>query len=193
MNTRNTLRSIAVLLFCICAAVKCFGQTAVGPDFNPVFADMKWGTPSTEVRQALTTKGFKVTVAGEGDLKFEGRILNIDAIGMALMAEGKLSKVTVFLVTSDRQARRTYDDMKEVLMKKYGEPSKCYEFFSSPYREGDGYEEQAIRVGKGTFACFWQSKLSVEITDRLTVRIAYESESWSKELDRRKAKGTSVF
>lgn len=84
--------------------------------------------------------------------------------------------------------------MKEILIKKYGELTKDYAFFQSPYREGDGYEEQAIRVGKGHFAAFWSSQgLGVMISDRLTVRVLYESASWDAELERRKVKGASVF
>lgn len=187
---RKTLL-IAITILC-CIAVHA--QEAKPTPETTTFADMKWGTPIAEVKRILSSKGFTTNIDDEGDLRFEGTLMSVKSVGFALMTEGKLSKVIVNLATPEKDARKTYTDMKEVLTKKYGEPSKCFEYFSRPYYEGDGYEEQAIRVGKGVFACFWNEQLiSVEITDKLIVRIAYESQSWSQEADRRKAKKTSIF
>jgi hypothetical protein len=178
-----------------------FSATATAQSYR--FADMKWGIPIAEAKQILMSEGFKVSVDEDGDLKFDGTLLDTKAGGFALFAGGKLSKVIVILVTRDQDARKTYSDMKEVLTKKYGPPTNDYAFFTKPYYEGDGYEEQAIRLGKGKFACYWLNapkgstsegdSLGLKITERLTVEIDYESPWWGSEADRRKAKGTRVF
>ena len=38
-----------------------------------------------------------------------------------------------------------------MLSAKYGDPSRNVERFSNPYYEGDGYEFQALRIGKCTY------------------------------------------
>jgi hypothetical protein len=92
--------------------------------------------------------------------------------------------------------------MKAVLVKKYGEPTQDFAFFQRPYFEGDGYEEQAIRLGKGHFSCYWtppkDSKvrgdtLALNLTERLTVKITYESSNWGEEAERRNANRTKIF
>ena len=45
--------------------------------------------------------------------------------------------------------------MVELFTKKYGEPKDHFEFFSSPYYEGDGYELQALRKEKCNYISFW--------------------------------------
>lgn len=51
-------------------------------------------------------------------------------------------------------ARSRYNELKESLAAKYGE-GKSFEYFRSPYYEGDGYELSAIEQGKGTYQTFF--------------------------------------
>ncbi len=164
------------------------------------FADMEWGLPSAEVRQILDSKGFKVSADTDGDLKFEGALLSTEVVGWALLARDKLAAVTVNFITRDQDARRTYADMRDVLAKKYGTPSNNFKFFRKPYYDGDGYEDQAIKLGKATFACYWvgsekgkEGDLAINITEQLTVEIRYEAPFWAQEAARRKEKGTRIF
>ena len=91
--------------------------------------------------------------------------------------------------------------MKDVLTTKYGAPINCFEYFKSPYEEGDGYEEQAIKLSKAVFTCYWgdpshaagNASISLEITTKLNLRIEYEGPNWHTDLERRKAEETKAF
>ena len=161
---------------------------------SPTFADIRWGASKEEVRKQLTSKGFTPgALDKDGDFKFEGSLVGYKAQGLALFADSKISKIIVRLITPDNKAIEAYRSMKDVLSKKYGTPSNDFEFFEKPYYDGDGYEAQAIRVGKATFSCYWGSALGLEIHETLTVQVNYESETWAEELGKRKARAASVF
>ncbi|MCF0174619.1 MAG: hypothetical protein HUJ95_04680 [Bacteroidales bacterium] len=54
-----------------------------------------------------------------------------------------------------------YQDFKEEYIKKYGVPSNSYEFFLDPYKLGDGYELQAIKLEKGYYSTYWYLDLGI--------------------------------
>jgi hypothetical protein len=70
-----------------------------------------------------------------------------------------------------------YEEYLDLLTKKYGEPEKKYNFFSSPYEDGDGYEMTAVAVEKCTYAAFWPENLGlfIEISKWKQVKINYEN------------------
>lgn len=164
------------------------------------FADIPWGASKTEVTKKLAAKGYSnIKIDKDGDLTFEGFLVGNEAVGIAVLANNSLVKVIINLVTPDRKAIGTYEDMKETLTKKYGQPQRTFKRFMNPYYEGDGYEEQAIRLGKGSFSSFWGEDgkgvegMMLKITEKLTVVIVYESAAWSQESDKRSAKAASDF
>jgi hypothetical protein len=168
--------------------------SAVAQAKQPTFANISWGIDQAELRKHLTSNGFTPSnVDKDGDLKFKGELLGYDAVGFAFLGSGKLVKIQLLIATPDNKAISSYKDLKETLIKKYGLPTSTYQYFKRPYYDGDGYEEQAIRLGKGIFASFWDSSLSVSITEKLAVNLSYESASWSAEVDRRQANRNSVF
>jgi len=161
---------------------------------SPLFADIKWGSTVEEVKRQLIGKGFKPTATDkDGDLKFEGKLLGETMAGWAMFSNKKLAKVFIVLATPDRRAIDKYNEVRKVLVEKYGDPSDTFKMFRRPYYEGDGYEEQAIRLGKARYSTFWGNGLYVAITDRLAVTITYESDEWGEEGDRRRAKSASAL
>ncbi len=80
-----------------------------------------------------------------------------------------------------------YNDFKNSLTQKYGDPENDYHFFSSPYYEGDGFEFQALRKDKCSYAAFFDTQtgyISIEIEskeyDSGRVSIAYEDKANTK-------------
>lgn len=178
-----------------------FGALAIVVSVNVhaafIFSDIPWNTSRETVVKRLKDAGFKqIKKDKQGDYAFRGTLLGHDAAGSAMMAQGKLVKVVVLLVAPDDAARETYNQVRDVLVKKYGEPSKTLASFVEPFQEGDGYEAEAIRSGKGLFVTQWSEggqALAVNITPNLTVAVSYESPDWPAELERRKNKGSSAF
>lgn len=71
----------------------------------------------------------------------------------------------------------SYNDMIEQFKIKYGMPSDHFEFFSKPYYKGDGYELQALKLEKCTYASYWETStgiISVSLTKFANLRIVYE-------------------
>lgn len=54
---------------------------------------------------------------------------------------------------------------------------KDFEFFSSPYDEGDGYEMRAVSLGKCNFASFYYATgghIMIQIDEKQRIKITYE-------------------
>lgn len=160
------------------------------------FADIPWGTPAKEVQSLLSSKGYAFQrVDQEGDYLFKGTVQGTAAVVWALMSEGKLAKISVTLETRDQDARRIFENMKGILIGKYGKPKQAFHFFERPYYEGDGYEQSAIKLGKGHFSAFWgeDSALMIQLTDRLTVAVGYQAPWYAEEAERRRRRSTKDF
>jgi hypothetical protein len=184
------IRSFLFALFAFTCA------SAVAQDLK--FANLTWGTNSHEVRSKLVQQGFtKVSTDKDGDVRFEGKLLGYEMYGFGLFAEGGLAKVTVVLLVPDNKARDKYRELKQTLTEKYGSPAVTIENFQRPYYEGDGYEEQAIRLGKARLATLWEgdnkSGLVLEITEKLNLRFSYESPAWGVEAEKRRRQQTKLF
>jgi hypothetical protein len=162
-----------------------------------VFSDIPWSAPAETVVKKLKDAGFKqIKKDKQGDYAFRGNLLNHEAAGMAMFAQGRLVRVIVLLTTPEEMVRETYSQVREVLMNKYGQPVRTLASFVEPFHEGDGWEGEAIRSGKGIFLTQWSDagqQLVVNITSGLTVAVTYESQDWPAELDRRKNKGSAAF
>jgi len=175
----------------------------IGQQQGLTFAGIPWGANTGAVRQGMTQQGLTFTnVDEDGDQNFKGNLMGHSATAVALMnPAGQLVKTIVLIYVDDVKARQEYRDMKEVLTTKYGAPGKCFEYFKSPYKEGDGYEEQAIKLSKAVFMCFWgdpshaarNASISLEITTKLNLRVEYEGPDWQSDFERRKAKQTKAF
>ena len=71
----------------------------------------------------------------------------------------------------------SYFEYKDLYIKKYGSTKNSYEFFSKPYYKGDGYELQALRKDKCTYATFFKTAngtSAVKLTKFENLQIGYE-------------------
>ena len=76
-----------------------------------------------------------------------------------------------------------------MFVKKYGNPTNNYEFFSKPYYEGDGYELSALRNEKCHYISAFETKNGVvylEISKFKKIEINYEDKANSNIMDREK-------
>jgi hypothetical protein len=154
-----------------------------------LFSDIPWSTPAQAVVKKLTDAGFHVARKPDhGDYGFRGMLLGRQATGMAFMADGKLARVVVVVTPPDESVRENYEQIRQVLVKKYGPPAKTVQRYLEPFHEGDGYEQEAIRAGKAVFATQWidgDEDLFINITPALQVSVTYESPDWAAEAARR--------
>lgn len=89
-----------------------------------------------------------------------------------------------------------YQTVKSLYSRKYGEPEDVFEFFITPYYEGDGYEIGAISIGKAHYESFFKTNdgyihlaidageyrsgyVTVEYEDGINVKIKRQEEESS--------------
>lgn len=160
------------------------------------FANIPWGSNGITMKQMMADQGLTfVEVDTDGDYKFKGTLNGYEAVVWGFMSADGLAKINVTLFTPDEKARKVYADMKTALITKYGAPAEVLERFDSPYSDGDGREDQAMREDKGHLLALWRtpvgrdtSFLGLQVTEKLNVSLGYEGPSWGVELERRRAK-----
>lgn len=191
------MQKLLLLTAAVCFSLAALPAGAQDATTSMTIAGLPWGVSPDSVKKTLVARGFSAKSADEdGDIEFAGPFLDEDAGLVAFFTKDrKLARVGVILLTADPDARRKYFEVKETLTQKYGKPSFNRERFVSPYYAGDGYEDQAIRLGKAAFLTEWTRPnaegaevIRLGISRSLTVILDYESAGWAAEDERRRAK-----
>jgi hypothetical protein len=111
-----------------------------------------------------------------------------------LFVDDKLFDVTMYYDEIEGNLQKGFDQLKETIDNKYG-IGESYRSFDSPYKDGDGFEMQAISVGKGSISSYWTFKnatLSLEISESLGIELCYQESKLSNlYFARKKAKEAS--
>lgn len=180
------------------ASAQTMQQGSTSPHFN--YGSIPWGTASGAVKSSLMQQGLAFVKVNEaGDLVFKGTLMDHTVLVTAIMAHDSLVKIGVDFITTDREARSFYHDMLGILTTKYGEPREKNELFATPYYAGDGFEDQAIKLGKALFIATWgvdedqTETLWIRISDNLTVIVSYECPAFAVEANARKMKQARPF
>jgi hypothetical protein len=155
------------------------------PEFLGIEVDGK----RDEVIEKFKAKGFIV----DGDISkgnvvpMKGSIGNRD-FELNIVSTPKTKVVWKFSVYLPKQSTWNsllddYTRFKMTLTDKYGNPGDSFDFFSSPYKLGDGYEMTAVAAEKAHYASYWTLKgytLSIDISKWKQVKIAYENTNNAK-------------
>ncbi|WP_278519531.1 hypothetical protein, partial [Leyella stercorea] len=78
---------------------------------------------------------------------------------------------------SDGTASTRIYELIEPTINKYGEPHDDFNFFSSPYKENDGNEIQAIEEDKCHYSCYFkleEGTIGISISPYKNIFIGYE-------------------
>ena len=164
------------------ATLSTFGKEI--PEFLGIEVDGK----RDEVIQKFKAKGFIV----DGDI--EGTVVSMKgSVGnrnfeLNIVSTPKTKVVWKFAVYLPKQSTWNsllddYTRFKMTLTDKYGNPEQSFDFFSSPYKLGDGYEMTAVAAEKAHYASYWTLKgyaLSIDISKWKQVKIAYENTNNAK-------------
>ena len=157
--------------------------------FSQEFLGIKVDGTKDEIVKKFSEKGFKFVSFKDNYLQLKGIVGTNDVdLNVVFTPKTKIAwKFVVYLPeqTSWYSLKSQYNEYLDMLKAKYGEPKNKYNFFSSPYNEGDGYEMTGVKVDKCNFAAYWEDKYSIEISKFGQVKIAYEnpvnSEIFTKE------------
>lgn len=128
----------------------------------------------------LKAKGFKKKSSFESSITLWGKFAN-EIVELTVLASPRTETVCKIIVLFPKQSDWT-DLKKDYLAKKNLYKSKylfdsSYEFFKSPYDEGDGYEERAVRQDCCRYFSFFKELdggIVVEIAKTFQVKVSYE-------------------
>lgn len=117
--------------------------------------------------------GFNYVLKGE----FTGKSATLFVLGSR--KTGIVWKVGVNFEkeTSWYTIKSLYNKYVNLFKEKYGSPTEHFEFFSDPYYEGDGYEMQALRNEKCSYASYFKTAkgmLCVSLSTYECLQLGYE-------------------
>jgi hypothetical protein len=156
------------------------------------FMGVKVGGNETAFINAFKAKGFTLDAKKHPTVNTMKGVINGQPVDLYVLATPKTHLVWKISIFYPEQAswsslKYDYNKMLSILTEKYGEPSNKFDFFSSPYYEGDGYEMTAVAIEKCTYASFWDNPMvSLQISKYKQVKISYENKENSALDDKEK-------
>lgn len=131
-------------------------------------------------KDSLITKGFYYVDSFKSSCRFQGEFAN-EFVTLTVLASSKTQMVCKIIV--EFPSKSEWKDLKEDyfnkkrLYKSKHPLDKDFEFFSSPYEDGDGYELRAVSREKCNYASFFWAVggyIIVEIGKTAQVKVSYE-------------------
>lgn len=174
----------------------------------PGFQGVKWGDSIDTAREKISNLKeftFSPEQSDKESLFYTGGELGnqkISVMGLFFSDEGFFKSVIYFKGDENKMFSQ-YKEIQDLLNRKYGKPADDKRVFFNPYEEGDGYEKQAVRLGKAVIFSLWwfkeegkpeseKSGLLLEIKDSLAVALSYENtprqKRWAEKKKEEKAK-----
>jgi hypothetical protein len=101
-----------------------------------------------------------------------------DAFGAYItMLDDKVYWIGImFNIELEAQVIDYYNNLVKDISDVYGQPTRIVKAFKDPYKDGDGFETQAISTGNANYITFWTSgdnSIEVFITTKLKVVVNY--------------------
>jgi len=169
-------KSVLLAIVCIWMPIQLSSQVFYGIQLNQ---------HKNLVINALVSKGFVVNKTDGSYTSLKGKLVNeqVTVTVYHTITSKKVRKLLIIYSGTEtwESSKTKYNSMVGVLESKYGPISEKYEYFSSPYYEGDGYELQAIENDNATLTSLWfdlpehpNLGVSVEITNGGLITVLYE-------------------
>lgn len=142
--------------------------------------------------QKFKSKGYIVEETFPEGAILSGKVssTNIEVYLFKTPKTSKVFKASIYLPKKNNwyDLRSEFNSYHNLLLEKYGKTSDRFQFFSSPYYDGDGFEMQAVEKDKCTYSSFWShiegASYSIEITKYKQVKITYENDELFKLKDK---------
>lgn len=163
-----------IVTFISIVALLTINTIIYGQEFLGIKVDGKL----SEVVAKFKLKGFKVTSPDDLSPALVGKagVSNVEVIILSSPISKTVCKIVVYLPKKNdwESIKSEYEDYLETLTAKYGTPTQSFNFFSSPYKEGEGDEMNAIGMEKCFYSAYWEN-VYLRISEYKQVSIAYEN------------------
>ena len=145
----------------------------------------------TFVRE-IKNKGFEAVFESDEDVMFIGTFLDEKCYLVVKNANGNVSDIIISLTykySSWSSIKGKSDDIIGLFEKRFGKPGKIIHRYEYPYKEGDGHELIALRLGKLRYAGYFYVggyMISISLTKECDIIICYTNEKeYQKKQDER--------
>lgn len=143
--------------------------------------------------QKLEKQGYGIVYNKDYDYVLSGEFTgkNARVFLLGTLKTGEIWKVAVQFdeSTTWSDILSDYSFYVDLFTQKYGFPSDHFEFFENPYYKGDGYEMQALRMGKCNYASFFNivnGSIVIKMTSEGRLQLTYEDKINSEIYQREK-------
>jgi helix-turn-helix protein len=155
------------------------------------FLGIKVGGNLNEVVAKFKLKGFKVTSPDNLSPLLVGKagITQVELVISSTPITKTVYQFSVYLPKRNDwdEIKAEYQDYLKTLTDKYGSPNDTFNFFISPYKEGEGDEMNAITMEKCRYVALWEN-IILEISKYKQVEIDYQNKNNFEVRDREIAK-----
>lgn len=158
--------------------------------FAQTFSGVPIGGTIEQMKVKLMAKGYKFDEKKDNVIWLNGKMAAKNVtVGLFGTYKTKTNWQIVVIFNPQNSWNLLKDefyDTKNILTKKYGYCNDSFEFFSSPYTEGEGDELLALQSEKVTYAAYWENlekgklDLSIEIGKNNCVVLKYQNNQNSK-------------
>ena len=150
------------------------------------FLGIPWGASPQEVDQAMLKRNAtRVEAMDNGEIIiYSDTFIGKEAQIAFYYFENKMYQAGAFISSPEYQVIDDWKEICDLIAEKYGKPTNKYFYFKSPYSNGDGFETQALQLGKATAAWYWffpvlkdkeDNVVSCTINTSLTIIIIYQN------------------
>lgn len=128
--------------------------------FGQIFNGIEVGKPLDETKNTIKNKGFIFLKNLSDDIAQYSGMINGESVVISIVSTPKTKivwKLNVKISTRYdwNSIKNEFYKYSKTLTDKYDEPKNKYEFFSSPYKEGDDFEMLAIKSNKCNYYYVW--------------------------------------
>jgi len=161
-------------------AMLVFALTTKAQMFNGIFI----GGSLSSFHSKMIAKGYKYKEAISPNVYLYSGKIGVEQVEVFVMASPKskiVSKVNLFfpIENSYESLLESMNEKKDLYTQKYGECEHCVVNFSTPYFEGDGYEQQAVETGNYTNSCIWllpnEFAILLKVFKTMQIEVTYEN------------------
>jgi len=147
------------------------------------FWDIPWGVSMEQAKAIFDERGFS-TSGEDGTLitqaKYEGEEASII---LQFNKSNRFYCGNVVYPSSKTTTLPKYENYRKVLFRRYGMPDTAVEYFSGPYKKGDGREIEAISSENAFYFTEWQfnddCQASLSILKNLDVCMSFRNPVYS--------------
>lgn len=136
---------------------------------------LSFGISTENVKSIMSKRSGTVDQSGPNYLSYNDVMIGTKKADILFLqfVNNKLHTIkAMFLPEFEAKTQDLYDELKEIITSKYGK-SESYRNFKTPYEDGDGYEMQAVKLGKADISSYWKFpsdriiSLNIESTEKI--------------------------